>query len=296
MPGRLNYHHLRYFHAIAKAKSMRQAAEQLRISPPALSAQLKQLEELLGHQLLERSPTGPTLTDAGRIAFDYAETIFGAGDELEDVMTRGLSKGRRLVRVGAVATLSRNFLIGAFEPLLSRSDVGLVVRSAALKDLLALVQAHEIDVVLSNQPAPRDEKVSFHSRLLAEEPVSLVGGSAWKRRDFRFPVDCAEIPLTLPSPQSNLRAAFDAVLDEAGVRPLVAAEVDDMAMLRLLARESEGLTLVPRIVVKDELKRGTLIEKRRLPRLTETFFAILPSRRFPNPLVRDLVEHVATRG
>ncbi|HET9959165.1 MAG TPA: LysR family transcriptional regulator [Polyangiaceae bacterium] len=296
MAGQLNYHHLRYFYAIAKAKSMRQAAEQLRVSPPALSAQLKQLETLLGHQLIERAPSGPTLTEAGRIAFDYAETIFRAGDELQDVMTHGLTRGRRVVRVGAVATLSRNFLIGAFEPLLARSDIGLVVRSGSLSDLLTLMQEHEIDIVLSNQPAPGGTRVSFHSRLLAEQPVSLVGGVHWKRREFRFPEDCAAVALTLPGPGSNLRAAFDAAMDEAGIRPLVAAEVDDMAMLRLLAQETEGLTLVPRIVVKDELERNSLIEKRRLPRFNETFYAISPSRRFPNPLVRELVEHVATRG
>lgn len=296
MLGQLNYHHLRYFHAIAKAKSMRQAAERLRLSPPALSAQLKQLESQLGHRLFERAPSGPTLTEAGRIAFDYAETIFRAGDELESVMKQGTPQGRRTLRVGAVSTLSRNFLIGAFAPLLARTDVELVVRSGALPTLLALMQAHEIDVVLSNQTAPRSPQASFHSRLLAEQPVSLVGAKAWQRRAFRFPEDCASVPLALPGRDSNLRAAFDALMDEAGVRPLVAADVDDMAMLRLLAREMVGLTLVPRIVVKDELERGTLIEKRRLPLLKETFFAISPSRRFPNTLVRDLVEHVASRG
>lgn len=296
MPGQLNYHHLRYFHAIAKAKSMRQAAERLRLSPPALSAQLKLLESQLGHRLFERSASGPTLTEAGRIAFDYAETIFRTGDELEGVMLQSAPQRRRALRVGAVSTLSRNFLIGAFSPLLARSDVGLVVRSGALSELLAVMQAHEIDVVLSNQPAPRGPHNSFHSQLLAEQPVSLVGPSRWKRRSFRFPQDCATVPLALPGPDSNVRAAFDALMGEAGVSPLIAAEVDDMAMLRLLARETDGLALVPRIVVKDELERGTLIEKRRLQRLKETFFAISPSRRFPNTLVRELVDHVAARG
>lgn len=296
MAGQLNYHHLRYFHAIARAKSMRQAADRLRLSPPALSAQLKVLESQLGHRLFERSSTGPILTEAGRIAFDYAETIFRAGDELEGVMAQGAPQGRRQLRVGAVATLSRNFLIGAFAPLLARSDVGLVLRSGALSELLGLMKSHEIDVVLSNQTAPRAPESSFHSRLLAEQPVSLVGASRWKRRAFRFPEDCATVPIALPGLDSNVRAGFDALLDEAGVRPLIAAEVDDMAMLRLLARETDGLTLVPRIVVKDELERGTLIEKRKLPRLKETFFAISPSRRFPNTLVRDLVDHVAARG
>ncbi|MCB0057166.1 MAG: hypothetical protein KDE45_09080, partial [Caldilineaceae bacterium] len=73
-----------------------------------------------------------------------------------------------------------------------------------------------------------------------------------------------------------------------GVRPRIVAEVDDMAMLRLVAREHPGLAVVPPIVVKDELDSGVLVEVAELPGLVETFFAITLARRFPNPVL-DLV-------
>jgi LysR family transcriptional activator of nhaA len=82
-------------------------------------------------------------------------------------------------------------------------------------------------------------------------------------------------------------------MDEAGIRPTIVAEVDDMAMLRLIARESDALTLVPPVVVRDELHAKRLVERCRIPQIKESFFAISPSRRFPNPLVRELL---ATRG
>ncbi len=150
----LNYHHLRYFRAIASERSLRAAADKLKLSPPALSIQLKQLEDALGHKLLERGRGGVTLTEAGRLALDYAETIFRAGEELTDVMQHGLRAGRRVVRVGVVATLSRNFQLETFRPLLGRQDVELVVRSGALRDLLGLLHTHQVDLVLSNQAAP----------------------------------------------------------------------------------------------------------------------------------------------
>ena len=285
----LNYHHLRYFRAIARERSLRVAAEKLRLSPSALSIQLRQLEESLGHRLLERGGRGVSLTDAGRLALDYADTIFRAGEELTDVMQHGLRKGRQVLRVGAVATLSRNFQLETFRSLLDREDVELVVRSGTLRDLLALLHAHQIDIVLANQSAPRDASTRWHSHLLAEEPVSLVGVASWKRRAFRFPEDCATVPITMPSLESNMRVAFDRVLDAAGIRPLVAAEVDDMAMLRLLARESRGLSLVPQVVVRDEIRRGTLVERHRVVGVRETFFAITPEGRFRNPLAQELV-------
>jgi LysR family transcriptional activator of nhaA len=70
---------------------------------------------------------------------------------------------------------------------------------------------------------------------------------------------------------------------------VVLAEVDDMAMLRLVAREADALTLVPPVVVRDELKAGLLVERCKIPAIHESFYAISPSRRFPNPIVRDLL-------
>jgi LysR family transcriptional activator of nhaA len=78
-------------------------------------------------------------------------------------------------------------------------------------------------------------------------------------------------------------------LDQTGIRPNIAAEVDDMAMLRLMARETAGVTLVPPVVVKDELESGTLVERYKFPQIKETFYAITPSRRFPNPILAELM-------
>lgn len=286
----LNYHHLRYFRAIARERNLTRAAASLNVSAPAVSLQLKQLEESLGQLLFERGRRGLTLTEAGRITLEYAETIFRAGEELQDVLRHQPREGRRMLRIGAVATLSRNFQLAFVAPVLHRADVELVLRSGTLRDLLAMAQAHQIDVVLANSPVRRDSERPWHSHLLADQPVSLVGTAAWKKRRFRFPEDCATVPLLLPTLESEMRATFDRLLDAAGVRPMVAAEVDDMAMLRLLAREGEGLALVPPVVVRDEIEAGTLVEKHRIPQMHERFYGITPTRRFPNPLVGELIE------
>ncbi len=293
----LNYHHLRYFRVIAREQSLTRAAEKLNLSTPALSIQLKQLEESLGHPLFTRERGGLTLTEAGRVAVEYAETIGRAGEELMDVMqNQGHGRGRQVLRVGAVATLSRNFLLEFIRPALHRADVEVIIRSGALRELLAGLQVHEVDLVLSNQAIRRDAERPWHSHLLAEQPVSLVGVAAWKKKRLKFPEDFADVPVILPSMESNTRAGFDRLLAAAGARPRVIAEVDDMATLRLLAREGEGLALVPPVVVRDEIERGELVETHRIPELRETFYAITPSRRFPNPLVGELVERMVKAG
>lgn len=285
----LNYHHLRYFRVIARELSLTRAAEKLNLSTPALSIQLKQLEESLGHALFTRERGGLQLTEAGRLALEYAESIGRAGEELMDVMQHRPRGGRQVLRVGAVATLSRNFLLEFLRPALHRPDVEVVVRSGGLRELLVSLHSHQVDLVLSNQAARRDAETPWHSHLLAELPVSLVGTPAWKKKRLKFPAGLADVPVILPSLESNTRAGFDRLLAAAGVRPRVIAEVDDMAMLRLLARETGALALVPPVVVADELQSGRLVERCSIPQLVESFYAVTAERRFPHPLLREVM-------
>ncbi len=285
----LNYHHLRYFWAIAHEGGVTRAAERLNLSPSALSLQLHTLEQQLGHKLFDRQGKRLILTEAGRIALEHADIMFQAGEELMSTLAGRPTASRQILRVGALTTLSRNFQLEFLRPLIGRSDVELIVRSGVMRDLLAQLEAHALDVVLANSASPRDARTALRSHLLDQQPVSLVGRRKAKAPRFRFPDDLRSVPVLLPSLDSEIRITFDRVLELAGIRPIVLAEVDDMAMLRLLARESEGLALVPPIVVRDELAGGVLVERYRIPDITESFYAIVQKRRFPNQLLGELL-------
>ncbi len=291
----LNYHHLRYFWAIAHEGSLTRAADRLNLSQSALSVQLGKLEQQLGHLLFERTGKRLILTEAGRIALDYADTVFQAGDELVGTLQGQPVDQRQAFRVGALTTLSRNFQLEFLRPLVGRPDVELIARSGSLRDLLAQLQAHEIDVVLANSAPQHDARSDFRAHLLDQQPVALVRRPGVEAIPFRFPEDLRSEPILLPSFDSEIRVAFDRMLELAGVRPIIRAEVDDMAMLRLLARESGALTLVPPIVVRDELAAGLLVELCPIPNLSETFYAITQKRRFPNPLLGELLTRAARR-
>jgi len=285
----LNYNHLRYFWAVAHEGSLTRAAAHMNLSQSALSVQIQKLEHQIGHSLFERVGKRLVLTEAGQIALDYADTVFKAGGELLSTLQGRPLASRQVLRVGALTTLSRNFQLKFLRPLVGRSDVELIVRSGNIRDLLAQLEAHTVDVVLANTAAPRDARSSLRNYLLSEQPVSLVGRPRKNKRKFRFPEDLRSEPLLLPSLDSEIRVAFDRVLELAGIRPTILAEVDDMAMLRLLAREREGVTLVPPIVVRDELEAGILVEHCRIPEVTESFYAIVQKRRFPNRLLGELL-------
>ncbi len=285
----LNYHHLRYFWAVAHDGNLTRTAERLNLSQSALSVQIRQLEERLGHALFERRGRQLHLTEAGRIALDHADAIFATGQELVATLQEA-GRGRSALRVGALATLSRNFQIGFLRPILSRPDVEVILRSGSAAELLEGLSTLNLDIALMNREPPGDALAPFVTHRVAEQAIGLVGTR--ERLDPERPL--ADLlraqPVILPTRDSTVRAAFDAIANRLGITLNIAAEVDDMAMMRLLAREDVGLALVPPIVVKDELESGRLVEAREHPRITETFYAVTLTRRFPNPLVAELLD------
>ena len=287
----LNLHHLRLFRAVAADGTLTGAARGLNLSQSALSTQLRALEATLGQDLFERRGRGLVLTEAGRIALDHAEVIFRTAEDLTATL-RDAGRARSALRVGALATLSRNFQMQFLRPLIGRADVEVVLRSGAQDDLLRGLEGLALDVVLTNLAPARDAASPWLVHRLDEQPVGLIGTPARAGGGPRPLRDLlADQPLILPTRETALRAAFDALAARLGVAPIIAAEADDMAMIRLLARADAGLAIIPPIVVQDELRSGALVELARLPGIGETFIAVTLHRRYPNPLLAEVLRH-----
>lgn len=284
----LNYHHLHLFRAVAHDGNLTRTAERLNLSQSAISVQIRKLQERLGHPLFERRGRQLHLTEAGRIALDHADAIFEVGDELVGTL-RDAGRGVQVLRVGALATLSRNFQLGFLRPVLGQPDSEVILHSGSLAELLHALETLNLDVVLTNQPPQRDATTPFVSHRLAEQPASLIGTPSRLKGTATLRDRLAKLPVILPSINSSMRIGFDALVARLGIKPQIVAEVDDMAMMRLLAREDVGVAVLPPIVVKDELRQGALVEADRLPGISEAFYAVTLERRFPNPMLRKLI-------
>jgi len=290
----LNYHHLRHFWVIARHRNMTRAAEALHVSQSTLSEQLRELEASLGQPLFERRGRQLHLTGAGRIALEHAETIFATGRELLD-QVRQTGRAQKTLTLGAVGPLSKNLQFDFIEPLLSRGDTRVTVVAGALHDLVSQLHDHKLDLVLSNIPLRADEEHLVHNHLLGETPVFLAGRMRLRTRGLKFPYWLKGVPLLLPTRQSHVRADFELLLAGAGVEPQVRAEVDDMALLRLLALSGHGLALVSSIVVERELESHQLQVLSRVPGLAERFYAISLQRRLGSDLIEQVVSGFRAR-
>jgi LysR family transcriptional activator of nhaA len=282
----LNYHHLRYFREVAREGNLTRAAARLNLSQSALSIQIKLLEDRLGTLLFDRSGRQMVLTEAGRIALDHADRIFGTGQELLATLQR-TTASRAPLRVGALSTLSRNFQLNFLRPVLRDHQVDLILKSGNEALLLADLKSLALDVVLTTAPPRREEGADFTAQRIAEQPVAIHGHPGRLRHASLRDLLLNE-PVILPT-ESSIRTGFEALVAGLGIRPRIVADVDDMAMVRLLAREDAGLAIAPSVVLADEIASGMLASSGFDLDLVESFYAVTVPRNFPHPALAGLL-------
>jgi len=292
--ARLNYHHLYYFWQVAKEGNLTRAAARSHVSQSALSIQIKQLEEAMGIQLFKRDGRRLVLTEAGQRTFHYAGEIFSKGEELESFLLSGAESGSATISIGVLSTMSRNFIESFIEPLLLRQDVRFDLQARGQGNLLNDLANHQIDLALTNIQVGGSSERLWESQLLARQPVSIVAppGLVSSRK---FSRQYKEQRWVLPVEGSPIRAGFDSFCAQQQFTPTIVAEANDMAMLRLLARDTHALAVLPSVVVKDELSSGRLVHMMDLPNLYENFYAVTVRRQFPSRLISELLQNWLTQ-
>ncbi|MEM9786959.1 MAG: LysR family transcriptional regulator [Pseudomonadota bacterium] len=280
----LNYHHLRYFREVAHDGNLTRTADRVNLSQSALSTQIKQLEARLGYDLFDRVGRKLELTEVGRIVLDHADRIFGTGAELL-AMLESSSEVKPPLRVGALSTLSRNFQMRFLAPVLAMDQVDLVLKSGSASVLFEGLKSLALDVVLTTEPPQASDDFTAHR--IAEQTVALHGAPD-RLRHKTLKEMLENEPLIVPT-DNAIRVAFDSLIARLGVAPRILADVDDMAMVRLLARANAGLAVAPTVVLADEIASGRLGTAPFDLGISEAFYAVTIQRSFPHPVLSDVL-------
>ncbi|HKS73037.1 MAG TPA: transcriptional activator NhaR [Terriglobales bacterium] len=283
----LNYHHLLYFWTVVRAGSIHKASEELRVSPPAISTQLKLLEDQLGDKLLVRSGRRLVLTEMGRTVFSYAEDIFTLGRELLDVVkNRPIGRPLRL-DVGVVDVMPKSVVQTLLEPALHlREAVRIVCREASADQLLGRLATHELDVVLSDSPVDPTLKIRAYSHLLGECGVMFVAGAKTAARYRRsFPRSLDGAPMLLPTDNTALRRNLDFWFESKGIRPQVLGEFEDFALLRAFGETGAGVFPLPSVTETQVRRQKSLRTVGTTEEVRTQFYAISAERKLQHPAV-----------
>ncbi len=291
--SRLNYHHLYYFWRVAAEGNLTKVSKDLHVSQSALSSQIRQLEESTGTKLFDRSGRRLMLTDEGRRVLTYANDIFAKGEELESLLRDGVEPESQMLRIGMLSTLSRNFIDHLVTPLLIDRQIRFSLHASSLDSLLEGLAKHQLDVALTSGDVRGSDAQLWQSQLLARQPVSIVGPPE-QRPETTFPEGYEDKYWVLPSRDHEVRRAFDGLCTLWQLTPDVQAEADDMAMLRLLARDGGALAVLPTVVVRDEIRQGLLVEYMNLPNVFENFYAITVKRSYLPSALQTLLVNIGS--
>ncbi|MBX9765984.1 MAG: LysR family transcriptional regulator [Bdellovibrionales bacterium] len=286
----LNYHHLFYFWTVCKEGGFTKAGLKLSLSQSAMSEQVRRLEEAFDQKLIHRTTRRLELTEAGLAALGYADTIFGTGRELLDFMKHRPTVSRQRIRIGAIGGLSRNLQANFLAPLLHREDVQFSVIAGDSQRLLRLLREHTLDIVLSSFAPGENVKLELFTHLLSESPMCLVSSAKSKQgKKESLEEILSARRIFLPTTTSEGRSGFDHFVETKGIKLKVSGEIDDVALLRILALTGLGNALVPRVGVQRDIINGDLKLIHEFKGIKQRFYAITRQKKFPNPIVNDLI-------
>lgn len=283
----LNYHHLYYFWTVVRAGSISKAGQQLHISSPAISSQLRSLEKSLGEDLFLRTGRSLTLSEVGNVVFRYADEIFGLGRELVNaVKERPTGRPLRLV-VGVVDVLPKMIAHWLIEPALRlQESVRIVCKEGDADRLVAQLVMHELDVVLSDVPVNPNIKVKAYSHLLGECGTTFVATPEVARNlKGPFPSSLNRAPMLLSTENAAVRRSTDLWLESRGIRPMIAGEFQDYALLRAFGQAGTGVFPIPSIFARELKRQDSLQRVGSTEEIQHRFFAISIDRRLRNPAV-----------
>jgi LysR family transcriptional activator of nhaA len=287
--SKLNYHHLNYFWQVARVGNLTKTAEMLHVSQSALSKQISLLEESIGKQLFTRENRKLVLTDVGKTTFSYAESIFKLGSELENSLNHGAQNESQTLSIGMLSTMSRNFVETFIAPLMNNPKVKLVIAARGQANLLNELSNHELDLILTNIEVRGSTKQSWQCQLLSKQPICVIGHPGLSLGE-EFNLAYRDVDWILPLSNTPIRAAFDGLCAQYQFQPNIIGEADDMAMLRLLTRDTKAVAVMPSVVVKDEIANNNLTVYATLPNIFENFYVVTVQKQITNNLVNELIK------
>lgn len=293
----LNYHHLLYFYTVAREGSVVRASEVLHLTQSTVSTQMRRLELSLGERLMERRGRGLVLTEAGRLAYRYAEEIFSLGREFQDVLGGQPSDRPARLAIGIADAVPKLVAFRLLETLFTMPEpLAIVCRDDAPSQLLTALAAHEIDLVISDAPAGPATPVRVYSHVLGDCGVTVFGVASLAdvyRRHFPRSLDGA--PFLLPTEQAALGRALDQWFDSQGVRPAVKGQFADSALLKTFGQAGIGLFAAPTAIEAEVQKQYGVQVVGRIAEVRETYYAITAERKVKHPAVVRLTEAAKTR-
>lgn len=289
---------LQVFYTVAKHLSFTKAAEQLFMTQPAVTFQIKQLEEQFNARLFERSHGRIALTPAGRLVMEYAGRILGLSEEMETRVAElnGAMSGPLLL--GASTTIAEFILpriLGEFKVKHPQVHTHLTVGNSEMIE--TRVADHALDLGLIESPS---HLAGLATEVCCDDELVLIcqAGHRFARAASVKPQDLVGEPFIGRELGSGTREFMDQYLRGCDVAPEdlnPVMELGSPEAIKGVVETGLAVSIVSRATVEKELRLGTLAAVPLEPRLMRTFSLVLPRDKFRSKLLTTFIEFATSR-
>jgi LysR family transcriptional activator of nhaA len=284
----INYHHLIYFKEIAAQESVSKAAEVLKVGQPALSSQLKNLEEYLGVKLFERKKRKIFLTEPGKVVLEYANKINSLGQELMQLIDDKVFTNEIHLSIGALDSIPKHLICDIVDLAHKKTDCFLSIYEDSPDALVRSLLAHQIEVMISDQEITRFQRDNIYSKKILHQPIFAYASEDFKHLKRNFPKSLDGVPCIVPTVHSKIRTSLDHYFHSNGIRPKLIAETQDTSLQKILATRGDGVIFLPGFTAKELVYEKKLSKLGKLKEVYSEYFLVYSERIIENPAL-DLI-------
>ena len=288
----MNYDYYRVFLAVAQARSLTRAAEELYTSQPALTRTIKNLEAELGTTLFSRSKKGVELTAEGQLLYEHVEAAFAMLEKGEREVSTSTSLEKGTISVGTTITALDEFLFDFIEEFRSfHPGIRMKINTQSSDRTIASLRQGAVDVAFVTTPYRPFPDI--RETILKEFENIVICGPAHKELQSGSHTlkELAQYPFVYLSTAMQLREYTDAVFhdEDERIQPLI--ELDSAAMIAPMVAKNFGISIVPKSLVKGYLQRQEVFEVCLTRPLPKRSVALVESKAFPKSLaIREFIE------
>ncbi|MBD63674.1 MAG: hypothetical protein CME62_00575 [Halobacteriovoraceae bacterium] len=285
---KINFNHLYHFLIIAQEGSIVAASRKLNVTQPALSHQLKALEEDIDEKLFDRKGKRLVLNKNGEQVMSYAKKIFRQTEEMLNFVKSDHHAPVKIVKIGVVPWVSKDFIIELTRPYLLNKYFQLHITFKGLDTLIKEVKTGEIDLLICDAPySGRIKKLKGH--FLKEEDIYALTSPNVKLTG-KFPKCLSQQKYLSFQGQCSTQEIIESFLNEHQLDLSMEAELNDSELIRKCCEEMPVVAFLPKTAVKEQIKRKDLIKWGLLKNKKFQYWAVTKRDISKNSLVTELLQ------
>ena len=285
----LNYNHLLYFKTIVEQNSIIKASEYLRVGAPAISMQLKLLEDRLEKKLFIRDKKRLILTETGHMVYEYAKEIFNLGTELLTTLNDQVY-GDIKIQIGIQDSIPKNIIAKLTSYIYENFPAMVSVYNGNLEEMTLGVVSHRFDLALLNTlPIINDKSLIFSNRMLRSNIV-LAGSKKFLGLKNKPLSDFNNQPFIFPTGQSVLRHKLEFYFKNQDLRFHLVGEAQDTIVQKNMAISGNGIIPIMKEAILNYVESKKLFILKELPDVQDEVWMVTAKRRIENPIAAKIIK------